>query len=100
MPNLAYQRGRAFEYQVIKILEKENYLVLRSAGSHTKIDVFAILVKDGEEKPIFRAIQCKRGSSPFKKDLQAIKKLNLPKIISKEIWIKKQRREIEVIIVQ
>jgi len=36
-----YQRGRAFEYQIIKFLEKNGYYVIRSSGSHGVNDLAA-----------------------------------------------------------
>lgn len=51
-----YARGRAFEYRVRDIFGDLNYVVLRSAGSHTPIDLIAI---DVNGKVLF--IQCQRG---------------------------------------
>lgn len=69
MPNKNYNNGRAKEYRIKKKLEKENWFVLRSAGSHTKIDLIAIMGVTTEaypqkkpfraESPIIRFIQCK-----------------------------------------
>ena len=42
MPNSNYRAGRAFEYAVKKTLERENYIVLRTAGSHGFADLVAI----------------------------------------------------------
>lgn len=56
MTNRAYERGRNFEYRVKKRLEEDGWLVLRTAGSHSPIDLFA--GKLGAE-PL--AIQCKSG---------------------------------------
>lgn len=41
MPNKHYLRGRRFEYETMKNW-KENYKVLRSAGSHSEFDVIAV----------------------------------------------------------
>ena len=95
-----YAKGRRFEYEVKKQLEKEGYYVIRAAGSHTKCDLVAFLAKDYIELPLVRAIQCKSGNSPYKKDLVALKKLKLPLIVQKEIWIKKPRQEVKVIIIR
>lgn len=40
--NANYVRGRSFEYKTKKILEKDNWLVFRSSGSHTFADLIAI----------------------------------------------------------
>jgi len=37
-----YQKGRAFEYQLKKFLERFNYFVFRMAGSHSPFDLIAI----------------------------------------------------------
>jgi Holliday junction resolvase len=42
-----YQKGRRFEYQFKKFLEKQGYIVLRTAGSHGFADLIAV-GKDGE----------------------------------------------------
>lgn len=54
MPNRNYQLGYAFERRVMKHLTDEGYLVVRSSGSHGKIDIVAIALDD------VRLIQCKR----------------------------------------
>jgi Holliday junction resolvase len=41
----AYVRGRSGEYRVKGLLEDQGYLVIRSAASHTPIDLLA--AKDG-----------------------------------------------------
>ena len=41
----AYERGRSGEYRVKGLLEDQGYLVIRSAASHTPIDLLA--AKDG-----------------------------------------------------
>lgn len=59
MPNKNYISGRNFEYRVKKYLESKGYFVLRSAGSHTPVDLLAV-------HPIYYhilVIQCKHGTS-------------------------------------
>jgi len=41
MANHLYNRGRAKEYRVMEMLRKEGWVVGRSAGSHSPVDVFA-----------------------------------------------------------
>jgi len=41
MPNKNYISGRTFEYKVRDYLESKGYVVVRSAGSHTPIDLIA-----------------------------------------------------------
>lgn len=45
MPNHGYNRGRAREYKVMELLRNDGWIVGRSAGSHSPVDVFA--AKDG-----------------------------------------------------
>jgi len=53
MPNRNYQRGRAKEYRIMGRLREEGYdIVLRSAGSHSKIDVLGIRKSDQSIKCI------------------------------------------------
>lgn len=46
MVRTGYQRGRANEYRAMGQLKKEGWIVLRSAGSHSPLDLFA--AKGGE----------------------------------------------------
>ena len=64
MPNLAYNRGRALEYRVMKHFRSLDYEVFRSAGSHSLVDVIAIPDKTFHKieppDPVL-LIQCKTG---------------------------------------
>ena len=53
MPNLRYRQGANFERAAKKKLEKENWYVLRSAGSHSVVDL--VCFRGGE----VRLVQCK-----------------------------------------
>ena len=57
MPNRNYEKGRRGEYYVKNFLEKHGFKVLRTAGSHSPIDLLA--ARDGES---VYAIQVKSGS--------------------------------------
>jgi Holliday junction resolvase len=56
MVRTGYQRGRANEYRAMEQLRKDGWVVLRSAGSHSPLDLFAarngerllVQVKSGE----------------------------------------------------
>lgn len=50
-----YRRGRDFEYRCRRALEQTWPYVLRSAGSHTKIDLLAL-----KRNHVPVAVQCKR----------------------------------------
>jgi Holliday junction resolvase len=55
-----YERGRNFEYRIKAYLEKKGYRVIRSAGSHTPIDLIAgDLMRANTSWGI--AVQCKGG---------------------------------------
>ncbi len=80
-----YAKGRVKEYECIKQLKKEGYLAVRTAGSHSALDVIAFLQK-GVDLPLIRVVQCKASKYVSKKDIKELKDLFLPAIISKELW--------------
>jgi predicted RNA binding protein YcfA (HicA-like mRNA interferase family) len=45
MPNRKYISGRNMEYRIINKLKKNNWLTIRSSGSHTPFDIIAIKVE-------------------------------------------------------
>lgn len=55
MPNRSYRKGASFEYQVKKFYEKADFMVFRTAGSHSPIDLIAISRYSGH----VLLIQCK-----------------------------------------
>lgn len=57
MPNRNYINGRNKEYRIIKFLKAKGFIAVRSAGSHSPIDVWAI---NPETKEIM-LIQSKLG---------------------------------------
>jgi len=96
-----YTRGREKEYRAIKLLEEQGYYCIRSAGSHTVIDVIAFLQKNGLEMTPIRAIQIKSGRSPYKKDLKKLQQLSLPFSVSKELWrFIPRKKHPEIIVVE
>ena len=64
MGNPSYDAGRRFEYQIMKILEehlpKDKYTVVRSAGSHSPVDIIVLkhVGAQGVDREYF-GIQCK-----------------------------------------
>ena len=61
MPNKNYISGRRFEYRVKKHLENKGWVVFRTAGSHSPVDLIAF--RKGL-KPCL--IQCKYGKNGIK----------------------------------
>jgi len=59
MPNANYVKGRKKEYRIKQKLEKEGYIVLRTAGSHGFADLIAIRKPINKEIREIRFIQCK-----------------------------------------
>ena len=57
MVNRFYERGRAKEYRVMEMLRSEGWVVGRSAGSHSPVDIFA--AKEGK----VLLVQVKAGSA-------------------------------------
>jgi len=78
-----YQRGRDTEYKVKKELEKEGYVVFRTAGSHGVADIIAINSK------VVRLIQVKRTKSDRMPviNINEFLKLEVPDFCTKEVWI-------------
>lgn len=58
MPNKNYLKGRRKEYSIKWKLEELGMIALRSAGSHSPIDVIGI----DKERKIIKLIQCKPAS--------------------------------------
>lgn len=59
MPNREYERGRRFEYEIVNLLKRhlppEKYTIIRTAGSHSPVDV--VIIKH-ITREVF-GIQCK-----------------------------------------
>ena len=61
MPNKGYLKGRAFEYDMKKLLEREGYVVTRAAGSHGPHDLIATRTTNQTEYTIyFMQLKAKR----------------------------------------
>jgi Holliday junction resolvase len=80
-----YRRGYEIERKIVNMLRDEGYIAVRSAGSHSPIDVFGI-------KPdIIRLVQVKRVKTyrehMFDADIGELEALQAPPCCSKELWI-------------
>ena len=86
MGRTPYQRGADKERRIVNKFRKEGCLALRSAGSHSPIDV---IVVDDKNK-LIRLIQSKMGKSytrTFKdKLLLSLKYLNGTYAVKAEVW--------------
>lgn len=56
MPNPKYTSGRRWEYEVMKRLQEDGWIVMRTSGSHGPFDVIALKLNS---LPLL--IQCKRS---------------------------------------
>lgn len=85
--NKKYIKGRYYESKTRKLLEKEGYSVVRSAGSKGPADLVAFNVEH------FRLIQVKAGKSSFgKEERRVFKKMETPKNCTKELWAWVERK--------
>lgn len=91
-----YAKGARFERQVKKYLEARGWIVVRSAGSHTKVDLMAT---DGNK---IKLIQCKAGKSfnGFKVLQDMVRGLSSFELNGRnpqwtemcEVWVKKDKK--------
>ena len=87
--NKNYMSGRRFEYQTMKILEKNGYTALRTAGSHGFADVIAF----NEEHVRFIQCKCIKNAEKQRKTIITQFRDSLlinktPYFTLKEVWIK------------
>jgi Holliday junction resolvase len=62
LPNLNYNKGRSKEYKAMELLKTDGWVVARTAGSHSPVDVFA--AKQGATL----LVQVKNGQARVKAD--------------------------------
>ena len=110
MPNKKYISGRNKEYEVMRILERMGYYVIRSAGSR-RVDIVAFKKRKGSfsvcggglyhhvsETPVFRAISVKyHKNKPSRKDVLEMDLWMLPNEVSCELWWKQPRGKWQII---
>ncbi len=80
MPNNLYARGANFERKVKSEMEAKNYLCIRSAGSHSAVDVVCIKLQKGEQaslteqdvQPEVILIQCGAITAEKKRNLDEL----------------------------
>lgn len=89
MARTNYQRGYEIECKIVEELTDRGFLVLRSAGSHSKIDVLGI------SKDRIIAVQSKRTKvfswAAYRKEVAGIQEIisayDLDGIIEFELWV-------------
>ena len=86
----AYQVGYRCERHAKERLEREGYLVIRSAGSHGPFDLAAFSKED------IRLISLKvipfAEKRIFQKEQQELKKIPVCPFVRKELWVYEKRR--------
>jgi len=88
MTNKNYVSGRRKEYRIKKKLEKEGWIVIRSAGSHSFADLIAIMRAKPFETMKVRFIQVKpkkMSQNALNRLQEAFKYLNQVAICSFEV---------------
>jgi hypothetical protein len=100
-----YARGYDTERRIIRELEQKGYFCIRSAGSHTKIDVVALKGQD------ILLVQSKRTKgkvypSSYKSDIEELQALirskMLPEtrmphlVVSVQLWVYQDRKGFKV----
>ncbi len=93
MARTNYQRGYETERKIMEQLAKQGFLVLRSAGSHSKIDVL------GLHRDRIVAVQSKRTKkfsfSSYQKEVVAIQSVILEYALNNvdfELWVWEDRK--------
>lgn len=78
-----YRKGYLKELEVIRNLKKTGkfHTIFRSAASHSPFDIVAI------SKSKILLLQVKTGKFNFKKELEKLRKIKVPKNIEKQLWI-------------
>jgi Holliday junction resolvase len=85
-----YTRGRAAEYRAMQLLKREEWIVGRSAGSHSPVDLFA--AKKGK----VLLVQVKNGSARVKKvEMTELVKWAVHFDADAEVWFFRGRGELE-----
>ncbi len=91
--NKFYRKGYYYERKVKQFLISKNYLVWRSPGSKSPVDIIAI-----DDKGYVKLIQVKSHKNIKKKELETLKELakkyeNVPNV-KVELWIFNKEQKI------
>ena len=86
-----YARGRRSEYRTMRLLEGAGYRCVRSAGSHTEVDVIGIGATD------FVLVQVKLNCRASAEEIEGLKLLRTPKNCKKLIHEWKSRARVPMV---
>jgi len=80
-----YQKGRSLEYYVKRRLESEDYLVMRTAGSHSPFDLICVNM-DGSGEVLFVQVSKRFERKKYEalKDLALSLKINILYVFKKK----------------
>ena len=89
-----YKSGRAYEYKARKILEREGFYVIRSAGSRGIIDLVAI--KPNKIK-LIQVKSTSRDEINIPNELKEFAKKYSNQMVEVELWVFKKGKKLEKI---
>ena len=95
-----YRRGYRFEQWIVNTLKDEGYIAQRTAGSHSCVDVIAM---KHVSIRLIQAKTCKKDAEKImKRELEAFRKIRhlLPMVATLEVWVKEDRKEPIVGVIQ
>ena len=85
-----YAVGANFEREVKKFFESNGWFMVRSAGSHSPVDLVAIKKTEGYKEPKVIFIQCKTTGRVSQKEFDILQRLALD--CNVEWWIMTRKR--------
>jgi Holliday junction resolvase len=91
-----YAKGSKYERKARDDLEREGYAVMRSAASHTPIDIIAVgehflkLIQVKSTKR--RIVSVEAVMNKYKEDIQQLQAMPAPPYVMKELWLWEHRK--------
>ncbi len=77
----AYQRGVRLEYLARDVLRQQGYVVVRSAGSHSPVDLAAFNTRE------VLLVQVKKAGQSLRLTLQQLRAWPTPRHTRKQVWV-------------
>jgi Holliday junction resolvase len=96
MQNKNYLSGRRKEYELKKMLENQNFTVLRTAGSK---GVFDLIAFDTDSIRFIQVKSSRRKKKTYKQEIERLKFVQLPDHCTKELWIYTQEQGWETFLI-